>query len=156
MADTRDLKSLVGNGVRVRVPSSAPRRRGLPIVRDDFFIKKSSLTHGVAPPFQIEPASLSFDLVLGADPKAAASIVWRYYKTGPKTSVFGLFSYPFFVVFHRRTENQGPFSPCFLAFFLPKRAASTPTPPIGNHARISLFAWKGSCPPPFPKAFVFF
>ena len=34
-------------------PSSAPRRRGLYIVRDDFFISrtKSSLTHTVAPPF---------------------------------------------------------------------------------------------------------
>ena len=39
-------------GVWVQIPSPAPRRRGLHIVRDDFFIKKSSLTHSVAPPFR--------------------------------------------------------------------------------------------------------
>ena len=38
-----------------------------------FYFKKSSLIHSVAPPFQIEPASLGFDLVLGADLKAGAS-----------------------------------------------------------------------------------
>ena len=47
-----------------RIPPSPPRRRGLYIVRDDFFYKKSSLIHSVAPPFQIEPAALGFDLVL--------------------------------------------------------------------------------------------
>ncbi|MDD6262961.1 MAG: hypothetical protein PUA83_07780, partial [Clostridiales bacterium] len=39
--------------------------------------KKSSLIHSVAPPFQIEPAAPGFDLVLGADLKAAASILLR-------------------------------------------------------------------------------
>ena len=53
--------------------SPFPRRRGLRIVRDDFYLKKSSLIHSVAPPFQIEPAALGFDLVLGADLKAGAS-----------------------------------------------------------------------------------
>ena len=38
-----------------------------------FYFKKSSLIHSVAPPFQIEPASLGFDLVLGANLKAGAS-----------------------------------------------------------------------------------
>ena len=38
-----------------------------------FYFKKSSLIHSVAPPFQIEPAALGFDLVLGADLKAGAS-----------------------------------------------------------------------------------
>ena len=32
------------------------RRRGLHIVRDDFFMQKSSLIHAVAPPRQTEPA----------------------------------------------------------------------------------------------------
>ena len=42
------------------------RRRKLCIACDDFFmrcIKKSSRTHAAAPPFQIEPTSLGFDLV---------------------------------------------------------------------------------------------
>ena len=55
--------------------ANTARRRGLHIVRDDFYLKKSSLIHSVAPPFQIEPAVLGFDLVLGADLKPAASIV---------------------------------------------------------------------------------
>ena len=59
-------------GVRVRLPSAAPRRRGRHIVRGDFF-QKSPLTHFVAAPFQIEPASLGFDLVLGANLKVVTS-----------------------------------------------------------------------------------
>ena len=49
---------------QVRILSLGPRRRGLRIVRDDFFIEKSSLIRSVAPPFQIEPAALGFDLVM--------------------------------------------------------------------------------------------
>ena len=45
---------------KIQVSSLAPRRRGLCIVRDGVFLT-SSLTHSVAPPFQIEPASLGFD-----------------------------------------------------------------------------------------------
>ena len=41
------------------------RRRGRHIVRGDF-LQKSPLTHFVAAPLQIEPATLGFDLVLGA------------------------------------------------------------------------------------------
>ena len=49
--------------VGVQVSSSAPRRRGLRIVRDDvFFFKETpSLILSVAPPFKIESASLGFD-----------------------------------------------------------------------------------------------
>ena len=56
-------KSSGSDTVRVRPPPPAPRRRGLHIVRDDFFIQKSSLTHSVAPPFQITTATLGCDLV---------------------------------------------------------------------------------------------
>ena len=62
--------------VRIHLPP--PRRRGLHIVRDDFF-QKSSLTHSVAPPLQTEPAALGFGLVLAANLKAAVSIVLRCY-----------------------------------------------------------------------------
>ena len=40
------------------------RRRELHIARDGIFIKIPSLAHSVAPPLQIEPASLGFDLVV--------------------------------------------------------------------------------------------
>ena len=73
LVDVTDSKSVGGNIVWVRVPPPAPRRRGLRIVRDDFFCKKSSLIHSVAPPFQITTASLGCDLVLGADLKSGAS-----------------------------------------------------------------------------------
>ena len=47
-ADTRDLKSLAGNGVRVQVPPAAPRRRGLRIVRDGvFFFKANAISHSL-------------------------------------------------------------------------------------------------------------
>ena len=51
---------------RVQIPTLRPRRRKLCIACDDFFmrcIKKSSRAHAAAPPFQIEPTSLGFDLV---------------------------------------------------------------------------------------------
>ena len=49
--------------------------------------KKSVLIHSVAPPFQIEPAALGFDLVLGADLKPATSILLRCYKNPECASV---------------------------------------------------------------------
>ena len=50
---------------RVRKWARAPRRSKLHIACSDFF-QKSERAHCAAPPFQIEPASLGFDLVLGA------------------------------------------------------------------------------------------
>jgi len=47
------------------LPPRAPRRSKLHIACSDFF-QKSERAHCAAPPFQIEPASLGFDLVLGA------------------------------------------------------------------------------------------
>ena len=61
MVDTRDLKSLVGNNVPVRVRSPAPRRSKLYIACSDLFYK-SERAHAAAPPLQIEPAALGFDL----------------------------------------------------------------------------------------------
>lgn len=40
--------------------------------------KKTSSARSLAPPFQIEPTSLGFDLVLGANPEVSASILFRY------------------------------------------------------------------------------
>ena len=50
----------------VRISAGAPCRRKLRSACDDFFRKaqKSPLTRSTAPPFQIEPTSLGFDLVL--------------------------------------------------------------------------------------------
>ena len=56
----------------VRKWARTPRRRGRHIVRGDFF-QKSPLTHFVAAPFQIEPAALGFDLVLGTNLKVVTS-----------------------------------------------------------------------------------
>ena len=42
------------------------------------FLQKSECAHAAAPPFQIEPAALRFDLVLGANLKAPASILLEY------------------------------------------------------------------------------
>ena len=53
------------------------------------FYKKSSLIHSVAPPFQIEPAALGFDLVLGADLNAIASIL--FHCSTPEHSCSGVF-----------------------------------------------------------------
>ena len=47
------------------VDNGPPRRSKLHIACSDFF-QKSERAHCAAPPFQIEPASLGFDLVLGA------------------------------------------------------------------------------------------
>ena len=41
------------------------------------FLQKSERTHAAAPPFQIEPAVLGFDLVSGVNPEAAASLLFR-------------------------------------------------------------------------------
>ena len=65
LVDEVDSKSIASDGVRVRVPPPAPRRSKLHIACSDFF-QKSERAHCAAPPFQIEPASLGFDLVLGA------------------------------------------------------------------------------------------
>ena len=83
-------------GLWVRVPLPVPRRRGRHIVRGDFF-QKSPLTHFAAAPLQIEPAALGFDLVLGANLKAVASILLRCSKIKQSEPVlfeenwFGLF-----------------------------------------------------------------
>ena len=53
LVDVVDSKSTAGDSVPVRVRSPAPRRCGRHIVRSDFFIKKSLLTHSVAAPFRI-------------------------------------------------------------------------------------------------------
>ena len=47
---------------------------------------KSPLTHFVAAPLQIEPAALGFDLVLGTNLKAVASIVLRCSRPRPPWS----------------------------------------------------------------------
>ena len=50
-ADTRDLKSLAGNGVRVQVPPAAPCRSKLCIACSDF-LQKSERAHVAAPPLR--------------------------------------------------------------------------------------------------------
>ena len=65
LVDVVDSKSTAGDSVPVRVRSPAPRRSKLHIACSDFF-QKSERAHCAAPPFQIEPAALGFDLVLGA------------------------------------------------------------------------------------------
>ena len=44
------------------------------------FFQKSERTHAAAPPFQIEPATLGFDLVLGANLEPTASIMLQLFK----------------------------------------------------------------------------
>ncbi len=53
------------------------------------FYKKPSLVHSVAPPLQVEPAALGFDLALAEDLNAAGSIVFGY-TTNRQTSARGL------------------------------------------------------------------
>ena len=60
------------------VADAPPRRSKLYIACSDF-LQKSERAHAAAPPFQIEPAPLGFDLVLGADLRTAASIALRCY-----------------------------------------------------------------------------
>ena len=43
------------------------------------FFQKSERTHAAAPPFQIEPATLGFDLVLGANLEPTASIMLQLF-----------------------------------------------------------------------------
>ena len=62
MVDTADLKSSDACVVPVRVRPPAPRRSKLYIACSDLFYK-SERAHAAAPPFQIEPAALGFDLV---------------------------------------------------------------------------------------------
>ena len=62
MVDVADSKSADGDIVWVRVPPPAPRRSKLCIACSDLFCK-SERTHSAAPPFQIKPSSLGFDLV---------------------------------------------------------------------------------------------
>ena len=61
-----------GNRTRVRIPPAAPSRSKRYIACSDLFYK-SERAHSAAPPFQIEPATLGFDLVLGADLGANAT-----------------------------------------------------------------------------------
>ena len=98
MVDVTDSKSVGGDTVWVRVPPPAPARRKRHIACDEFFmlrIKNSSCAHSAAPPFQIEPAALGFDLVLGATMIAAASIVARCCKMRWQIPARGL-STPFY------------------------------------------------------------
>ena len=74
LVDEVDSKSIASDGVRVRVPPPVPRRSKLCIACSDF-LQKSERTHAAAPPFQIEPAALGFDLVLDAALETAESIV---------------------------------------------------------------------------------
>ena len=45
--------------------------------------KKTSSARSLAPPFQIEPAALGFDLVLGVSPEVSASILLRRFLKPP-------------------------------------------------------------------------
>ena len=76
MVDVVDSKSTASDGVPVRVRSPAPRRSKLYIACSDLFYK-SERAHAAAPPHQIEPAALGFDLVLSADLTPAASVLLR-------------------------------------------------------------------------------
>ena len=78
------------------------RRSKLYIACSDFF-QKSERAHAAAPPSQIEPASLGFDLVLGANLKVMVAIVLRCYK-----------------------ENAATFVAAFVLGFGPTERASTP------------------------------
>ena len=71
MVDVTDSKSVGGDTVWVRVPPPAPSRSKLCIACSDFFLQKSEHAHAAAPPFQIEPSALGFDLVLGASLESA-------------------------------------------------------------------------------------
>ena len=64
LVDVVDSKSTASDGVPVRVRPPAPRWSKLYVACSDFF-QKSERAHAAAPPFQIEPTSLGFDLVLG-------------------------------------------------------------------------------------------
>ena len=74
LVDVVDSKSTASDGVPVRVRPPAPRRSKLYIACSDFF-QKSERAHAAAPPFQIEPTSLGFDLAFGTDLETTASIV---------------------------------------------------------------------------------
>ena len=81
LADETDSKSVIHPGVWVRVPPPAPSRSKLYIACSDFF-QKSERAHSAAPPLQIEPAALGFDLVLGADLKAVPRKCSRFPRRG--------------------------------------------------------------------------
>ena len=89
--------------VWVRVPSGAPRRSKLHIACSDFF-QKSERTHFAAPPFQITTAALGCDLVLGANLKAAASILLRCYNKNATTLVVA-----FLLGFGPAERTEAPF-----------------------------------------------
>jgi hypothetical protein len=61
-----------GHRHHVGAKSALLRRLFMPMA------KKTSSARSLAPPFQIEPAVLGFDLVLGANLETAASILLRY------------------------------------------------------------------------------
>lgn len=79
LADVTDSKSVGSDTVWVQVPLPAPRRSKVRFAPTSFCAhgKKTSSARSLAPPFQIEPTSLGFDLVLGANPEVSASILLR-------------------------------------------------------------------------------
>lgn len=77
---------------RVRLPYPAPRRSKRHGACSDLFYT-SERAHFAAPPFQIQPAALLFDLVLGAVPEDAASILFPCSKKEGHDGVVSLFFY---------------------------------------------------------------
>ena len=94
LVDVVDSKSTAGDSVPVRVRSPAPRRCGRHIVRSDFFIKKSLLTHSVAAPFRIEPASLGFDSVFFLKRKMSIILLRLFFKSQSALTPLLLLSKP--------------------------------------------------------------
>ena len=62
LVDVADSKSAASDGVGVRVPPPAPRRSKVRFAPTIFYQNRHPL-RSLAPPLQIEPAALGFDLV---------------------------------------------------------------------------------------------